>query len=269
MITAGMGWMERAVDLLTRDGTPSIDISVGVLSEDQHYLVYSEHTLPGGELRSFFTKWADGELAKPEYAWGISLIHDAKDHYLWGMPISQMAEFQAICQIELGRALLIGGAEWLSFATENIIREIGLELYATERPRVYTPSVRGVLANLEEGGDHSALETAIQAFCFKIAVPEILDLYTRLPDLLNLQRSVRENPLIGCALLPGIHWYDTEEQTLRLSDNVGFRTTRRASVNSDCLATSQRIRRAWYLWLDHNDVDADWVRYPLFEDEHR
>lgn len=267
MIATASGWMERAADLLTREGAPSIDITVGILSEHEHYIVYSEHALPGGASRSFSTKWTDGEVAKPEYAWGISLIHDLKDHYLWGMPISQMAEMQAICQIELGRALLVGGNDWLALATENITREIGLELHANERPRVYTPSVSGVLASQEEGPEQSALEAAIQAFCFEIALPEILDLYARLPELLNLQRSVRDNPLIGRALLPGIHWHETNMQTLRLSDNVGFKTTRRVSVNSDCLVATQRIRRAWYHWLDCNGVDADWVRYPLFDDE--
>ena len=114
----------ECLTLLRQPSPLYVDIDVYILEENDQVRVNSEHRYFDGSSRHFGATWSDAERVNTEYGHGLSVLHDIKDHYFWGLDISQMAEFQAICQIQLGRALLNGNRDWRERASEAIEAEI-------------------------------------------------------------------------------------------------------------------------------------------------
>lgn len=236
-----------------------VDLSVSIKSTSSNgATVESNHTYQDGTSRPFKIEWPNTDLENTEYGLGISLIHDLKDHYFWGLDISQMAEFQVICQIQVGRAMLTDAEKWLQRAQERINDEIDRELYGPRWPRVYDPSVPPLLKDNDAAEEISDL---VRRFCFDIVVPRLAQAYRTAPELLMLQRSVLEMPELAQHFLADLRWKDRERQTAVLAENLGFSTGVRAYANRRASDITNCIFDQWASHIARVSLHPEWFSY--------
>jgi hypothetical protein len=252
-----------SLTLLTTPSSRWVDIEVVVSPpRGDNVEVRSTHVYQDRPARVLGCTWSDLDGLNTEYGHGLSVVHDTKDHYVWGLDISQMAEFQVICQIQLGRALLSGRSNWRALARESILKELRAELFGPRQPRVYDPQVVALLGTSPAAAE---LERAVHAFCFEIAAPRLEAAFKAAPALLQLQRSVRDTPEVARHFLKQIHWTDEAAQLMRLRDNLDIRLVHRAYVNDTAAEISRSIYLNWMRYCRSNlTVSAEFIQYrPL------
>ncbi|MGO7042174.1 hypothetical protein ACCS60_27885 [Rhizobium acaciae] len=236
-------------------------IELQVIPVENQIRVESVHRYQNGKTRKFGQTWDSDVGVNTEYGLGLSLIHDIKDHYFWGLDISQMAEFQAICQIQVGRAMLNDPANYRTICDSAIWSEISGELYGPRWPRVYNPKSRPLLSVGEDVSSGAIIEK-LKYFCFGIVIPQIADLYEKRPEILALQASIRSMPSLASHFLEGINWDSFDRQTLKLQDNLGYQRRATAYVAEEASGVTQRIYREWKdLLTSVSEPCPQWFEY--------
>ncbi len=201
----------------------------------------SRHTSHQGEvLQSFSTVWDDPAALKTEYAWGLSLVHDTKDHIFYGLGLTPLTEIQTIVQTYYGRDVARGTTNVSPEGdSQGRIREhVFHELFGLKgRPLIYDPSAeaqQGTLARYAPDADGPAREEAYEhlvTLCEEVMLPPLQSLYSSSEPVRLLQASARDQPALVEELLAGLNWADRPNLLLRLSDNIGFHTRIRAYVD--------------------------------------
>ncbi|MEM6991350.1 MAG: hypothetical protein AAF721_12650 [Myxococcota bacterium] len=205
----------------------------------------------GASVASFETRWEDPARARSEYGWGISLVHDVKDHIFYGLNFTPLTEIQTIVQTYCGRVLSGGGTgkvEGGDYVTA-ILRHVYAELFAPQgRPLVYSADGQTGLVDAEVPGADDATRRRIMVQMFdlvkRVMLPPIEALYRRNAHARALQASIRDQAALVRALLGGIVWSDREALTLRLADNYGFQRSLRAYVRPELAQITCEIREA-------------------------
>lgn len=255
--------------LLTAPSSRWVDVEVVVSSIPSGDLieVRSSHVYQDRPSRVLGCTWSNPDAINTEYGHGLSVVHDIKDHYLWGLDISQMAEFQVICQIQLGRAMLSGRSDWRAAARDSIQREVSAELFGPRQPRVYDPMSLPLLGVASHRAD---LERAVHIFCFDFAAPRLEAAFRAIPALLQLQKSVREEQEITEHFLQGVTWTDMGAQLMRLRDNLGVRFAHRAYVNDTAAQVTCSIHQDWANYCRLNGIGSvEFTNYrPLSRGSH-
>ena len=186
-------------------------------------------------LRSFSTSWDRPDEAKPEYAWGMSILHDLKDHILHGLGFSNLTEFQTIVQTYYGASMstLSEGKETF---LDAIRTHIFHELYGLNgRPLVYSDCGQVGLLKMFNCELPSAEKEDIFAhvciICECIILPRIMQAYTGRHEFFALlQTPAHLQHYIVMRLLPNLKWFDKERLYLRLVDNQNYHANVRAYI---------------------------------------
>lgn len=226
-----------------------IEISVGIKNLDAEIQVRSTHVRPVESsppyvVTEFVTNWKKPTGLNSEYGHGISLVHDVKDHYLFGLGITPLTEMQTIVQTYVGRALVEGRPR--DDAVNQIRTAIRDEMLGPRGPRVYGPLETGLLdlhcrsislRHRELGVCH------MDSLCLQIMLPRIVDVLSKNSDILLLQRSTRAQPELIDQLLPGLKWVCVRDRLLRLEDNIGYQRTVKAAPDPRLELMTERIRK--------------------------
>jgi len=221
-------------------------IDVSEIAERTNYAaVTSRHTLFSGRLyRQFEICWTNNHVPSSEYGNGLSVVHDIKDHYLYGLGITNLTEFQTIVQTYFGRDVVSGSFKGLGYAAK-IRQAIRDELFGPRGSRVYDPNAKGLV---EQYYPHLDQETRAQSvehlehICLKIMLPEIAAIYETKAEVLRLQASTLDQPEVVDHYLGGVTWCDSSRRLMMLKDNLGLSVRTRAYVDEDLAAMSRRIR---------------------------
>lgn len=211
-----------------------IEISVTIIDLGIEIQVRSTHVRPVESnpphvLVEFETSWKKPTDLNSEYGHGISLVHDVKDHYLFGLGITPLTEMQTIVQTFLGRALAEGKSR--HDAVNQVRAAVRDEMLGPRGPRVYGPLEIGLLDLHCQSMSPKDRELGVHhmdALCLQIMLPLIVDVLAEHSDLLLLQRSTRAQPELIDRLLPGLTWVSIKDRLLRLEDNIGYQRTVKA-----------------------------------------
>ena len=228
--------MSEAVAFLRRERPAFIDLDVRV----DGAVVRSRYLdRAGDELQSFTTAWADPSEPRSEYMWGLSIVHDVKDHALYGIGFTPLTEIQTIVQTYSGR-----GGDYVAAIRAHIAHEM---FAFGGRPLVYDPAGQRGLFELF-APDASPVErrrayAAMLHVAEQIMLPELLAIYDANPAALALQTSIRAQPALQAALLANVVWCDRTQLLMRLTDNPGFASRVRAYIDPELAAASARIAR--------------------------
>lgn len=223
-----------------------IEVEVGSPQANGAMSVRSTHTTWTGRRRAFSITWPDPHRLDTEYGYGLSFLHDIKDHTLYGLNITDLTEFQTIVQTYYGREVAGGrsGRAPDHDFKNRILQALVDELHGPRGPRVYGPLETG-LFDLEAP---IASEAARQAafghmahVCLAIMMPVLAEVYARNETVRRLQASTRDQPLLVDTFLPGIKWHSKEDRLMRLIDNAGARLSARAYIDDDLAAVSARL----------------------------
>ncbi len=236
--------MSDELDFLLRPRSAWIDIQVSVLPVSNGFRVDSVHRdARGNVMREFQIDWPGVHKIGSEYACGISLIHDVKDHIFYGLGITDLTEFQTIVQTYYGR-WLAGGCVPPDGHLHRITGAIADELFGPRGSRVYDPSARGLLAQHLPGlsdVEKVGVFTHLVAMCCGLMLPRIADVYARNGLALALQRSTLDQPELVDHYLSDVRWLDRDRRLLDLADNVGLVLNARAYVDEDLLMVTRSI----------------------------
>jgi hypothetical protein len=263
---------EITVQFLTQPRSIWVDIFVQInQGEEQKIQVDSSHISMSGKLLcSFSSSCQDPERLNTEYGHGLSLIHDLKDHYFYGLGITNLSEFQTIVQTYYGREIsggTSGRAKNMDFIG-RIDRAIRDELFGPRGPRVYSQTAIGLLdlyAPKASVIERKKVYMHMAHICFEIILPYLENIYFEFPLARNLQASTRDqNKLVDTFLSP-LKWEDKENLLMRLIDNVGVKIHVRAYVDEKLAAMSLAIYKAIYDYVDANDLNSKYDK--IFDTE--
>lgn len=237
-----------------------IDIFASILPEKSGYAeISSRHYGMNGVLRRSFRTVRSTEFRSTEYGLGLSVVHDVKDHYLHGLDITPLTEFQTIVQTYYGRE--ISGGKINTAHNGDFMRSISNalsdEFYGPRQPRVYDENARGLFD--EHGVELSSEEKYkllmhMHKICFDIMLPEIKKLYKHEPGLLALQKSTLEQPELVDFLMPGTFWLDEEARILRSADNFGNQFNIRVHPHLGAKKASQSIAQNISKYVEFNRI---------------
>lgn len=226
-----------------------IEIAASITAAHSGYArVSSSHFAQNGVLRQTFESVRPEDMQSTEYGLGLSVIHDAKDHYLHGLDITPLTEFQTIVQTYYGRE--ISGGRLNTAENGDFVRSISNalsdEFYGPRQPRVYDTSARGLV--FEYGSGLSVAEKAklllhMHRICFEIILPEVSKLYASEPSLLSLQKSTLEQTELVNLLMPGVVWLNEEMRILKAIDNLDCRLNVRVHPHLAAQAASRNIAK--------------------------
>lgn len=242
-------------------GTREIEISVQIIDLGLEIQVRSTHARPEESNSSrmvvgFETNWKKPTGLNSEYGHGISLVHDVKDHYLFGLGITPLTEMQTIVQTYVGRALAEGTA---TPDAVNLVRvAIRDEMLGPRGPRVYGPLETGLLdlhCRAMSGRDRELGVHHMDALCLKVMLPRIVDVLAKHGDLLHLQRSTRAQPELIDRLLPSLKWACIKDRLLRLEDNIGYRRTVRVRPDPRLESMTSGIRTQIDEYVEEHNLD--------------
>ncbi|MGE3286150.1 MAG: hypothetical protein AB7J32_08610 [Pseudonocardia sp.] len=241
---------ERAVRFLRRPRERWVDLLVTSHRRAVGTEVRSTHRLDGRLLlQEFATCWARDDVPKTEFGHGMSVIHDAKDHYLYGLGITPLTEFQTIVQTYLGRELAGGSAnrardgDWAG----RIQLAIYEEMFGPRGPRVYGAAQDGLLDQFAPDGSRAQRATAFEHMvhiCLGIMLPRLRELYLSHDAARVLQASTLDQPELVEACLPGVVWADRDRLLMTLRDNADLRIETRAYVDDDLWHVTRSIGSA-------------------------
>ncbi len=253
--------MPKSLKLLTTPTSLWVDIEVNIaLVAPEKARINSIHTLPDGRrYRHFQAEWIDLDLINTEYGHGISLIHDLKDHYFYGLGITDLTELQTIVQTYYGREVSGGeaGVAENGDYKSRIKAAIHDELVGPRGPRVYDPEARALLdIYAADASDGSRLECEqhMQHVCLAIMLPHLEKVYAEENLLRQLQASTRDQPQLIEHFEPQIVWLDEKSRLMRLRDNVNLKLNARAYVNEKLAAMSESIRNQIRDYAKANDL---------------
>lgn len=239
-----------ALAFLTRYRARWIAIDASILPADGGgAVVASRHRLhTGHQLQQFSIRWPDLNRVDTEYGLGLSVIHDVKDHYFYGLGITHLTEFQTIVQTYFGRTVaegehnLVDGGDYRG-AIEDAIRA---ELLGPRGPRVYGPEERGLLEVFCPGisaADRTEAEQHMRAICFDLIMPRVEAAYKQSAPLRWLQASTLDQPALVDAYLKRVVWRDRERRLMSVGDNMNLRVNVRAFIDEGLAAMTSAIAR--------------------------
>ena len=225
-----------------------IEITVKIKELELEIQVSSTHVRPLESnppkvVVEFVTNWKRPTGLNSEYGHGISLVHDVKDHYLFGLGITPLTEMQTIVQTYLGRALVEGRST--EGAVNQVRAAIRDEMLGPRGPRVYGPLETGLLDLYCQSMSQRDRELGIlhmDSLCLQIMLPRIADVLAKHSDILLLQRATRAQPELIDRLLPGLKWVCVRDRLLRLEDNIGYQRTVKAAPDPRLESMTNRIR---------------------------
>jgi hypothetical protein len=224
--------VNRALAFLRRPRRAWVDLEVRV---EAGRAVRSHYTTPGGELlRVYFSQGS-------ELASGLSIVHDIKDHILYGLSFTPLAEIQTVVQQHVGRELNEAGDEGLG-------RHIFMELFAPGGGlRVYEAAGEAGMLDVFLPGASGVERQMVFAHMLTLAEqvmrPALRRLYLKHEPARRLQIGVRDQPALVRELLAGVKWCDRRRLLLRLADNAGFATRVRAFIDPELAEVSAGIAR--------------------------
>jgi hypothetical protein len=228
-----------------------VDVEVHVVRIDQNSIsVTSKHTYKDGTpLQKFSISWPDDIAFNTEYGWGLSVVHDVKDHYFYGLGITTLTEFQTIVQTYYGRegsGGRQGRAEDGDFI-RRIKQAIKDELFGPRGPRVYGPLETG-LFDLHVPqlslSDRQLAHDWMTYICLEIMLPRLREVYDSNPLIRSLQASTRDQLELIDTLLPAVKWTNRDALLFQIRDNIGLRIYARAYVHEKLMSVTLDIRNA-------------------------
>jgi hypothetical protein len=191
--------VNRALAFLRRPRRAWVDLEVRV---EAGRAVRSHYTSHGGELlRVYFSQGS-------ELASGLSIVHDIKDHILYGLSFTPLAEIQTVVQQHVGRELMLD---------------------------VFLPGASGV--------ERQMVFAHMLTLAEQVMRPALRRLYLKHEPARRLQIGVRDQPALVRELLAGVKWCDRRRLLLRLADNAGFATRVRAFIDPELAEVSAGIAR--------------------------
>lgn len=225
-----------------------IDVSVNTVPGRDGINVTSTHRSKGGKLlQEFSICWPAPSELNTEYGYGLSVVHDVKDHYFYGLGITTLTEFQTIVQTYYGRE--VSGGYQNRAPQGNYIsrvqRAIHNELFGPRGPRVYGPLETGLLdlhAIQASQSDRLLAYHHMTHICLDIMLPPLMRTYNKNHLVRQLQASTLDQPKLVDAFLSDVCWADEAARLLRLCDNVGLRIFSRAYVDEELAKMTAQIR---------------------------
>jgi hypothetical protein len=166
-----------------------------------------------------------------------------KDHYLYGLDITPLTEFQTIVQTYYGRALL-HSPNPVRDSVEIMREAISDELFGPRGGRVYDPSQDGLLNTYIPKASSATRDHVWRHMCFiceSIMLPILDDVYRTNSPLLQLQARTINQPALVDHFLPNITWADRERRLFSLTDNIGWSVRHRAYIDDGLHSITQRI----------------------------
>lgn len=241
--------MLATVEFINRERPFAVSISAGIERRERGYHVFSRHRRSNGLKecidQCFGIDWTDPVAPLTEYHSGLSVVHDTKDHYLYGLGITPLTEFQTIVQTYLGREMARTNPSFESARIE-VCDAIDDELYGP-RSRVYGPLSTGLLdlacPNLSSI-ERLYARSQMRFICLSIIWPILYELYSRNPVASELQLPLVEQPELVSSLVPNLKWECTSTYTLLLSKNSGYRVCRSAYIDEELRVGSIAIKDA-------------------------
>jgi len=253
---------EEALAYLLQPRDRWIDIEVSICGDENPgtVRVVSRHSSQEGNLlQEFSIGWPESSEPNTEYGYGLSIIHDIKDHYFYGLGITTLTEFQTIVQTYYGREIAGGtlGRAPNGDYSSRIEQAITDELFGPRGARVYGPLETGLLdiyAIDASSPDCIAAQYHMSTICLDIMLPRLKEVYAKHPVIRRLQASTLDQPLLVDTLLPGVKWLNKEKRLLTIRDNLGLRIQARAYVDEVLLATTRGIREAVREYVERHDL---------------
>jgi hypothetical protein len=197
--------------------------------------VRSHYRSPGGELiRVYFSQGS-------EFGSGLSIVHDIKDHILYGLSFTPLAEIQTVVQQHVGH-------EMNEASVDGLGRHVFMELFAPGGGmRVYDSGGDAGMLDVFLPGASGIERQLVFAHMLNLAEhvmrPALRRLYLKHESARRLQIGVRDQPALVRELLAGVKWCDRRRLLLRLADNAGFVTRVRAFIDAELAAVSAGIAR--------------------------
>ncbi len=239
----------EAVAFLRAPQEHFIDVECSVSGDRWVRSVYRDAS--GARVANFETQWQDPSRSRSEYGWGLSLVHDVKDHIQYGLNFTPLTEIQTIVQTYCGRVLSGGGTGSVADGdyVTAILRHVYAELFAPQgRPLVYSADGQTGLVDSEVPDADDATRQRIMVHMFdlvkRVMLPPVEALYRDNASARALQASIRDQDALVEELLDGIAWSDRKALTLRLEDNYGFHRSLRAYIRPELAAMTREIRSA-------------------------
>jgi hypothetical protein len=221
-------------------------VTVSREADGAPFRVCSLHRTPDGTVSNAFSiEWAI-DSPRTEYEHGMSVIHDIKDHYFYGLGITPLSEFQTIVQTYFGRVLIAGSRQGRERGLDTIREAISDELFGPRGARVYDPSQRGLLETYLPNASTPVRDATwihMRYICEEIMLPALEEIYKRDFVLLSLQAPIISQPELVEYFLPNLRWDNEGLRTLRLAANIGWTVTNRAYTHEGLLAVTQTIQR--------------------------
>jgi hypothetical protein len=255
--------VEDALSFLTKVRGRFVDITASITALAEGAVeVRSRHVAPdGAQYRNFSIVWSNPEQAASEYSCGLSIVHDVKDHYFYGLGITNLTEFQTIVQTYYGREVAGGCANLADSGgwKQRIERAVHDEFYGPRGSRVYDPSARGLLdiyCPYADDAERAVLYEHMLRICLDIMLPEIRMTYAAMPAVRSLQASTLDRPALVDYYLGRVNWCDRSRRHLRLTENTGLTIVARAYIDDDLSAMSQRIYQAIRAYVRQNDLNS-------------
>lgn len=260
----------KALKFLSEPRPDFVEIEVAITGSPDAVNVRNSHYDTRGRLvDDFGITWANPHNLNTEYGWGLSVIHDVKDHRFYGQGISHLTEFQTIVQTYYGRQAFFGNGTPLDNSWEfTILSAIEDELFGPRGPRVYGPKEIGLLDEFfpSMGEDERTLvRYHMVQVCFGIMLPPIAHAYRENSPLRNLQAPTTMQPELVDHYLPNLVWTDRDQRFLDIRHNIGHTIKARAYIDPELREMTRRISQDIQNYaLDNHLEQFD----PIFSTQH-